>query len=152
FHPSHIKMIGDSNVMGGGGTGYYRSDETITKLPGSNGTYFNEKGHCCANSLRDELIEKFNKEQLIGMNHENVKYVKGLVNTEADDTSTTMFKTTLYNQSMIEFDFTGSELTLLTNPSDANAIIRVYVNGEQIRAFAPNDTEVNREVAVTFDD
>lgn len=152
FHPSHIKMIGDSNVMGSGGTGYSRSDETNTKLPGSNGTYFNEKGYCWANSLRDHLIEKFNKEQLIGMNHENVKSVKGLVNTVADDTSATMFKTTLYDQSMIEFDFTGSELTLLTNPSDADAIIRVYVNGEQIRAFAPNDTEVNREVAVTFDD
>lgn len=152
FHPSHIKMIGDSNVMGSGGTGYSRSDETNTKLPGSNGTYFNEKGHCWANSLRDHLIEKFNKEQLIGMNHENVKSAKGLVNTVADDTSVTMFKTTLYDQSMIEFDFTGSELTLLTNPSDADAIIRVYVNGEQIRAFAPNDTEVNREVAVTFDD
>lgn len=151
FHPSHIKMIGDSNVMGSGGTGYSRSDETNTKLPGSNGTYFNEKGYCWANSLRDHLIEKFNKEQLIGMNHENVKSVKGLVHTVADDTSATMFKTTLYDQSMIEFDFTGSELTLLTNPSDADAIIRVYVNGEQIRAFAPNDTEVNREVAVTFD-
>lgn len=152
FHPSHIKMIGDSNVMGSGGTGYSRSDETNTKLPGSNGTYFNEKGHCWANSLRDHLIEKFNKEQLIGMNHENVKSVQGLVHTEADDTSTTMFKTTLYDQSMIEFDFTGSELTLITNPSDADAIIRVYVNGAQIRAFAPNDTEANREVAVTFDD
>ena len=152
FHPSHIKMIGDSNVMGSGGTGYSRSDETNTKLPGSNGTYFNEKGHCWANSLRDHLIEKFNKEQMIGMNHENVKSVKGIVHTVADDTSATMFKTTLYDQSMIEFDFTGSELTLLTNPSDADAIIRVYVNGEQIRAFAPNDTEVNREVAVTFDD
>lgn len=152
FHPSHIKMIGDSNVMGAGGTGYSRSDETNTKLPGSNGTYFNEKGHCWANTLRDHLIEKFNKEQLIGMNHENVKSVKGLVNTVADDTSATMFKTTLYNQSMIEFDFTGSELKLLTNPSDANAIIRVYVNGEQIRSFAPNDTEQNREVSVVFDD
>ena len=151
FHPSHIKMIGDSNVMGSGGTGYSRSDETNTKLPGSNGTYFNEKGHCWANSLRDHLIEKFNKEQLIGMNHENVKSVKGLVNTVADDTSETMFKTTLYDQSMIEFDFTGSELTLLTNPSDADAIIRVYVNGEQIRAFAPNDTEQNREVSIVFD-
>ena len=152
FHPSHIKMIGDSNVMGSGGTGYSRSDETNTKLPGSNGTYFNEKGHCWANSLRDHLIEKFNKEQLIGMNHENVKSVQGLVHTEADDTSTTMFRTTLYDQSMIEFDFTGSELTLITNPSDADAIIRVYVNGEQIRAFAPNDTEANKEFAVTFDD
>lgn len=152
FHPSHVKMIGDSNVMGSGGTGYSRDDETNTLLPGSNGTYFNEKGHCWANSLRDHLIEKFNKEQLIGMNHENVKSVQGLVHTEADDTSTTMFKTTLYDQSMVEFDFTGSELTLITNPSDADAIIRVYVNGEQIRAFAPNDTESNKEVAVTFDD
>lgn len=152
FHPSHVKMIGDSNVMGSGGTGYSRSDETNTLLPGSNGTYFNEKGHCWANSLRDHLIEKFNKEQMIGMNHENVKSVKGLVHTEADDTSVTMFKTTLYDQSMIEFDFTGSELTLITNPSDTGATIRVFVNGEQIRAFAPNDTEVNREVAVTFDD
>src|SRR5699024_9962811 len=152
FHPSHVKMIGDSNVMGSGGTGYSRSDETNTKLPGSNGTYINEKGHCWATSLRDHLIEKFNKEQLIGMNHENVKSVKGLVNTVADDTSATMFKTTLYDQSMIEFDFTGSELTLLTYPSDADAIIRLYVNGEQTRAFAPNNTEVNREVAVTFDD
>src|SRR5699024_4629030 len=72
--------------------------------------------------------------------------------TVDSDTGARKVKTTLYGQSMIEFDFTGSELTLLTNPSDADAIIRVYVNGEQIRVFAPNDTEVNREVAVTFDD
>ena len=151
FHPSHIKMIGDSNVMGSGGTGYSRSDETNTKLPGSNGTYFNEKGHCWANSLRDHLIEKFNKEQLIGMNHENVKSVKGLVNTVADDTSVTMFKTTLYDQSMIEFDFTGSEFTLITNPSDEGATIRMYVNGVQIRRFTPNPEESNREVLTEFD-
>lgn len=152
FHPSHIKMIGDSNVMGSGGTGYSRSDETNTKLPGSNGTYFNEKGYNWANSLRDHLIEKFNKEQMVGMNHENIKSVKGLVHTDADDTSNTMFRTTLYNQSMIEFDFTGSELTLITNPSDESAIIKVFVDGVQIRAFAPNSTELNREVLITFDD
>ena len=151
FHPSHIKMIGDSNVMGSGGTGYSRSDETNTKLPGSNGTYFNEKGHCWANSLRDHLIEKFNKEQMIGMNHENVKSVKGFVHTVADDTSATMFKTTLHDQSMIEFDFTGSEFTLITNPSDTGATIRVYVNGEQIRRFTPNPEESNREVLTEFE-
>lgn len=151
FHPSHIKMIGDSNVMGSGGTGYSRSDETNTKLPGSNGTYFNEKGYCWANSLRDHLIEKFNKEQLIGMNHENVKSVKGLVHTDVDDTSATMFKTRLYDQSMIEFDFTGSEFTLITNPSDEGATIRMYVNGDQIRRFTPNPEESNREVLTEFD-
>lgn len=146
FKQSYVKMIGDSNVMGSGGTGYTYSDSTNELVPGYSDRYFNENGYCWANELRDYLVEKFNGEQIVGLNHDEIKPLKRIPVTTYDGNAISSYNTNVNSNSPIEFEFYGDSLSLFTTQSTGSVEIKINGNvSKSISAF----NSVNEEHVFT---
>lgn len=146
FKFSYVKVIGDSNAAGVGGTGYTRTDDTNELIPGTSSIYANENGYCWANLLGSHLIDKFNKEQIVAFNHEDIRTVEGLSHTVYESDNVSQYNTTLYDGAKIEFYIYGEEFTIITNPAQENARLRVFFDDVQSFIFAPDSVNRNKEV------
>ncbi len=62
-------------------------------VPGYSDRYFNENGYCWANELRDYLVEKFNGEQIVGLNHDEIKPLKRIPVTTYDGNAISSYNT-----------------------------------------------------------
>ena len=124
FKRSYIKMIGDSNVAGSGGTGYNVSNSSADPAPGMSGRYMNENGYCWANELRDLFVEKFNGKAMTNLHHESVKVLQRKPTASRNRSAPSSFDVNLTEYTPLEFECYGSEFTL--HSSSATANIRVY--------------------------
>ena len=124
FKRSYIKMIGDSNVAGSGGTGYKVSDSSADPAPGMSGRYMNENGYCWANEVRDLLVEKFNGKAMTNLHHESVKVLQRNPTANRNKSAPSSFNVNLTEYTPLEFECYGSEFTLHSLSASAN--IKVY--------------------------
>lgn len=127
FKRSYIKMIGDSNVAGSGGTGYNVSDSSADPAPGMSGRYMNENGYCWANELRDLFVEKFNGKAMTNLHHESVRILQRTPTAERNKSAPSSFNVNLTQSTPLEFECYGSSMVIhsLTAPTT----LKVYEDG-----------------------
>lgn len=127
FKRSYIKMIGDSNVAGSGGTGYNVSSSSADPAPGMSSRYMNENGYCWANEVRDLLVEKFNGKAMTNLHHESVRSLQRTPTAERNKSAPSSFNVNLNQSTPLEFECYGSSMVIhsLTAPTT----LKIYEDG-----------------------
>ena len=129
-----IKMVGNSITAGVGGTGYSATDETII---GSSQKTNVKTAICWANMLYHYLMDNFAGEKIVeandpritisGMYQINMNVTKG----SQQITYHSMYTTNTVAKKMLEFDFYGTDISVIYSKAAVYGIFDIYVDGEK---------------------
>jgi lysophospholipase L1-like esterase len=132
FVRTNIKCLGDSITAGVAGTGYSATGELI----GTTGQRANlTTATCWANMLRNNIIDNFNKEVIVALNHPSITNTisQGTLGYDGAAILKWLFSTpNTFTDQSITFDFYGDHFAVIHAITPDSGIMEVWVDGVEL--------------------